>query len=103
MSLFYKLLYQHGDSERGRSSRNGSASKRAVVATSKPSSSCEPNESRLSRLLSASGRMSTAQRTQPGFESKSSNIARGSTIKPGGRDEALRSFEFLSIGSGKKK
>ncbi|KAL8167581.1 LOW QUALITY PROTEIN: hypothetical protein V2J09_009080 [Rumex salicifolius] len=88
------------DSERGRSSRNGSVTKRAVVSTSRPSSSGELGESRLSRLLSTSGRLSTAQRTQPGLESKSSNMARSS--KPG-RDDALRSFDFLSIGAGKKK
>ncbi|GAB2294402.1 hypothetical protein Dimus_028610 [Dionaea muscipula] len=90
------------DSERGRSSRNGSASKRAVASTSRPSSSGEPSESRASRLLSTSGRMSTAQRIQPGFESKTSSLARASAARPG-RDDALRSFEFLSIGAGKKK
>ncbi|GAB2294403.1 hypothetical protein Dimus_028611 [Dionaea muscipula] len=76
--------------------------KRAVASTSRPSSSGEPSESRASRLLSTSGRMSTTQRIQPGFESKTSSLARASAARPG-RDDALRSFEFLSIGAGKKK
>ncbi|GAB4850885.1 Casein kinase 1-like protein 10 [Ancistrocladus abbreviatus] len=90
------------DSERGRSSRNGSTSKRAVVSTSRPSSSGEPSESRSSRLLSTSGRLSTTQRIQPGFESKTSSLARTSATRPV-RDDALRSFELLSIGAAKRK
>ncbi|KAL8171411.1 hypothetical protein V2J09_023215 [Rumex salicifolius] len=89
------------DSERGRTSRPSSSSKRPVVSsTSKPSSSCEPADGRSSRLLSTSGRMSSSQRIQPGFDPKST-VANGSTIRPGGLD-ALRSFEFLSIGTGKR-
>ncbi|KAL2921315.1 Casein kinase 1-like protein 8 [Bienertia sinuspersici] len=89
------------DRERGRISRNGSTSKRAIASTkaitstSRPSSSGEPGDGRSSRLLSTSGR-------QPGFESKSSTFARVSAARPG-RDENLRSFEFLSIGSGRRK
>ncbi|CAM8959304.1 unnamed protein product [Rhodiola kirilowii] len=86
------------DTERGRSSSRNGSSKRAVIS-SKPSSSCEPSDTRSSRLLSSSGRMSTAQRTQPGFESKSSSFTRPAAAVPtrGARDDALRSFEHLSI------
>ncbi|KAJ1424017.1 Protein kinase domain, partial [Sesbania bispinosa] len=83
------------------SSRNGSASKRPVISSSRPSSSGEPSESRTSRLVSSSGRLSTTQRVQPGFESKSSFTRAAGTR--GGRDDALRSFELLSIGTGKRK
>ena len=96
------VFFQLADSERGCSSRTDSASKRAVVSTSRPSSSGEPSDIRSSRLLSTSGRMSSAQKIQPGFDPKASVVANGSTIKPG-RLDAVRSFEFLSIGTGKKK
>ncbi|WCJ24064.1 casein kinase I [Euphorbia peplus] len=93
----------HPDSERPRSSsRNGSTSKRAVVSSTRPSSSGEPSESRSSRLLSSSGRLSTTHRAQPGFESKSSSFTRATATRSG-RDDALRSFELLSIGAGKRK
>ncbi|KAI3523895.1 hypothetical protein L2E82_04094 [Cichorium intybus] len=93
----------HGESDRGRISRNGSTSKRAVMgSSSRPSSSGEPK-----RLGSGSGRISTtatSQRlhSQPGFESKSSSFTRP-VVSRGGRDDALRSFELLTIGSGKRK
>ncbi|KAI3459524.1 hypothetical protein Pfo_016187 [Paulownia fortunei] len=90
------------DSERGRVSRTGSTSKRAVVSSSRPSSSGEPSENRHSRLGSGSGRISTTQRLQPGFESKSSSFTRAAATR-GVRDETLRSFELLTIGSGKRK
>uniref|UniRef100_A0A5B6ZWD4 non-specific serine/threonine protein kinase n=2 Tax=Davidia involucrata TaxID=16924 RepID=A0A5B6ZWD4_DAVIN len=90
------------DSERGRTSRNGSTSRRAVMSSSRPSSSGEPSENRPSRLGSGSGRLSTTQRIQPGFESKSSSFSRGAATR-GGRDDALRSFELLTIGTGKRK
>ncbi|XP_061352918.1 casein kinase 1-like protein 11 isoform X2 [Gastrolobium bilobum] len=90
------------DSNRARSSsRNGSASKRPVISSSRPSTSAEPSESRSSRLVSSNGRLSTTQRIQSGFESKSS-FTRGAGTR-GGRDDALRSFELLSIGTGKRK
>nr|DAD19947.1 TPA_asm: hypothetical protein HUJ06_021410 [Nelumbo nucifera] len=90
------------DSERGRpSSRNGS-SKRAVVSSSRPSSSGEPSESRSSRLVSGSGRLSTTQRIQPGYESKSSSLSRAAVTR-GARDDTFRSFELLSIGTEKRK
>ncbi|KAJ4833011.1 Casein kinase 1-like protein 10 [Turnera subulata] len=93
----------HPDSERPRpSSRNGSSSKKAVISSSRPSSSGEPSENRSSRLVSSSSRLSTTQRVQPGFESKSSSFTRATTSRSG-RNDALRSFELLSIGSGKRK
>ncbi|KAI5649589.1 hypothetical protein M9H77_35594 [Catharanthus roseus] len=91
------------DSER-RLSRAGSSSKRAVMSSSRPSSSGEPSENRTSRLGggSGTGRLSTTQRLQPGFESKSSSFTRVAATR-GSRDETLRSFELLTIGSGKRK
>lgn len=139
MTMYYLFaccfcLLQQVDTERGRVSRTTSASKRAVVSSSRPSSSGEPSENRLNRLGSSSGRLSTTQRAQPGFESKSSSFttqriqpgfeSKSSSfttqrIQPGfesksssftrgvasrgGRDDALRSFELLTIGSGKRK
>ncbi|KAK7391728.1 hypothetical protein VNO78_20147 [Psophocarpus tetragonolobus] len=91
-----------GDSERPRSSsRNGISSKKPIFLSSRPSSSGEPSESRASRLVSSSGRLSTTQRLQPGFESKTS-LSRASATR-GGRDDTLRSFELLSLGTGKRK
>lgn len=85
------------DTEKRRTqSRNGSISKRAVISSSRPSSSGEPGEGRSSRLVSSSGRLSAAQRTQPGFESKSSSFTRAGPTK-GSRENPLRSFELLSI------
>ncbi|KAG9159021.1 hypothetical protein Leryth_021742 [Lithospermum erythrorhizon] len=90
------------DSDRGRVSRTASASKRVVMSGSRPSSSGEPGESRANRLGSSSGRISTTQRLQPGFESKSSSFTRAAATR-GGRDDALRSFELLTIGAGRRK
>ncbi|CAK9187795.1 unnamed protein product [Ilex paraguariensis] len=87
------------DSQRGRISRPSSASKRAVVSSSRPSSSGEPSENRPSRLGSSSGRLSTSQRIQPGIESKSSSFTRAAATR-GERDDTLRSFELLTIGTG---
>ncbi|CAK8572108.1 unnamed protein product [Lathyrus sativus] len=89
------------DSERPRSSsRHGSSSKRPVLSSSRPNSSGEPSESR--RLVMNSSRLSTTQRTQPGLESKTSSFNRASGTR-GGRDDTLRSFELLSLGTGKRK
>lgn len=77
------------DSERGRTSRNSSSSKRAAVSTSRPSSSGEVTEGRVNSRLS-SGRLSTTHR----IESKPTTFSR--TAKGRG-DDPLRSFEFLSI------
>ncbi|KAI7743572.1 hypothetical protein M8C21_000771 [Ambrosia artemisiifolia] len=91
-----------GDTNKGRS---GSTSKRAVVSSSsRPSSSAEPSEGRSKRLGSSSGRVSTIPHlhSQPGFESKSSSFARPVASR-GGRVDNLRSFEMLTIGTGKRK
>ncbi|KAE8667988.1 Casein kinase I isoform epsilon [Hibiscus syriacus] len=90
------------DSDRIRSSRNDSASKRPVVSSSRPGSSGEPSEIRSSRLFSTSGRLSTTQRVQPGFDSKASSFTRAAATR-GGLDDTLRSFDLLTIGSGKRK
>ncbi|KAK8984141.1 hypothetical protein V6N11_029465 [Hibiscus sabdariffa] len=91
------------DSDRTRSSsRNDSASKRPVVSSSQLGSSGEPSEKRSSRLLSSSGHLTTTQRVQPGFESKSSSFTRTAATR-GGRDDTLRSFDLLTTGSGKRK
>ena len=104
-NLWLYLYIQHGESDRGRISRTVSSSKRAVVSSSRPSSSGEPSESRSNRLGSGSGRISTTQRihSQPGFESKSSSFSRALPSSRGGRDDALRSFELLTIGNTKRK
>ncbi|XP_062080213.1 casein kinase 1-like protein 6 [Humulus lupulus] len=76
------------DSERGRSSsRYGSTSRKAVISSSKPSSSGDHSDGRNGRLVSSSGRPSTTQRI---------------LLAPMGagrrtRDDPLRSFELLSI------
>ncbi|KAI5680074.1 hypothetical protein M9H77_01301 [Catharanthus roseus] len=78
------------DSEKGRTSRNGSSSKRAAISSSRPSSSGEHSN----RLVSSSGgRLSTTQRS---IDPKPSSFNRTSVTK-GTRDDPLRSFEFLSI------
>ncbi|KAJ8765175.1 hypothetical protein K2173_011435 [Erythroxylum novogranatense] len=93
----------HLDTERPpSSSRNGNTSKRAVISNSRPSSSGEPSENRSNCLLSSSGRFSATQRIQPGLESKSSSFSRATTSRVG-RNDAFRSFELLSIGTGKRK
>ncbi|XP_060215890.1 casein kinase 1-like protein 11 isoform X2 [Lycium barbarum] len=89
-------------SERGRVSRTGSTSRRAVMSSSRPGSSGERTDNRAGRLGSSSGRLSTSQKTQPGFEAKSSSISRAAVAK-GSRDNALRSFELLTIGTGRRK
>ncbi|ESQ56188.1 hypothetical protein EUTSA_v10025130mg [Eutrema salsugineum] len=87
------------ESDRHRSSsRNGSTSKRGVISSSRPVSSAEPSENRSSRLFSSGSRLGTTQRVQQSNESKPSSAA--------GRprhDDAMRSFELLTIGSGKKR
>ncbi|KAI3968854.1 hypothetical protein MKX01_029004 [Papaver californicum] len=89
--------------ERGRrsSSRNDSTSKRTIVSSTRPTSG-EPSDSRSSRLLSSSSRSAT-QRVQPRLDStKSTSVSRitsGRTV----RDDALRSFELLSMGTEKRK
>ncbi|XP_038995501.1 casein kinase 1-like protein 6 [Hibiscus syriacus] len=79
--------------KRHSSSRYGSTSRIAVIA-SRPSSSVEANDVIQNRLASSSGRMSTTQRNQLAFESKTSNRA---TPVRRSHDHPLRSFELLSI------
>ncbi|CAH8338573.1 unnamed protein product [Eruca vesicaria subsp. sativa] len=75
------------ESDRHRSSsRNGS---------SRPGLSAEPSENRSSRLFSSGSRLATTQRVQQSYESKPSSAA--------GHEDAIRTFELLNIGSGKKK
>ncbi|XP_065873801.1 casein kinase 1-like protein 6 [Euphorbia lathyris] len=86
---------QQPEVEKGRSSsRYGSTTRKAVVSSSRPSSSGEPSEGRSSRLLSSSGRLTSSQRIQPGNEPKSSHT-RGATKST--REDAFRSFELLSL------
>ncbi|EYU46432.1 hypothetical protein MIMGU_mgv1a008376mg [Erythranthe guttata] len=84
------------DSEKGRTSRNGSSSRRAAISSSRPNSSGDPSDGRTTRVVSSSGgRISTTQRIQPaGIDHKPPSFSR--TTKPT-RDDPLRSFEFLSI------
>ncbi|XP_047317427.1 casein kinase 1-like protein 10 [Impatiens glandulifera] len=101
------------DSERGCSSRNNSSTRRlGLPSSSRPSSSGEPSENRTSRLAlgSTGGRLSSTATTtttnpknQPaGFQSKSSSFVR-TEVARGSRDDAFRSFELLTIGTGKRK
>lgn len=72
--------------------RNVSATKRAVMSSSsRPGSSGELSENRLSRLFSSGG----AQKIQPGQETKPSTRL--------GRDDTMRSFDLLTIGGGSGK
>ncbi|KAL6192045.1 hypothetical protein ACLB2K_038432 [Fragaria x ananassa] len=90
----------HHDSGRTRSSsRYGSTSKWPVISSSRPSSSGEPSESRSSRLVSSSDRDDALRRALV-YESKASYTC--ISAARGGRDDALRSFEFLSIGTENK-
>ncbi|KAL8089124.1 casein kinase 1-like protein 10 isoform X1 [Apium graveolens] len=85
------------DSDKGRSSHNGNSSKRVVVASStRPSSSGEFTEGRAGRLVSTSGRLSSAHRILSGSEPKQPTYSRNAVTK-GTRDDPLRSFDFLSI------
>ncbi|KAI4378995.1 hypothetical protein MLD38_016405 [Melastoma candidum] len=93
------------DPGKGRTStpRHGSASKRVVLSGSRPSSSGEFTDGRMNRLASGtSGRMSTSLRMQAENESKNASISRPTSSR-GIREDQLRSFELLSIGSGKRK
>ena len=86
---------QQPDSEKGRTSRNGSSSKRAAVSSTRPSSSGEAIDGRAGKLVPSGGRISTTQRIQPGAEQKPSSVF--TRAAKGTRDDPLRSFEFLSI------
>jgi casein kinase 1 epsilon len=93
------------------SSRTGSASRRAVASSSRPTSSMEPSEqqyNRTSRLFSTSNnsgsRPTSAQRVNPGVgESRATSLSRAAVAR-GSRDEPLhRSLELLSLGGVKRK
>ncbi|XP_010542899.1 PREDICTED: casein kinase 1-like protein 9 isoform X2 [Tarenaya hassleriana] len=93
-----------GDSERARSStRYGSSSKRAVASSSRPSSAGGPSDSKTSSRLvsssggSGSGRPSTSQRIQSGYESRTSSFSRNPAASRNPRDDPIRSIELLSI------
>ncbi|XXG44005.1 hypothetical protein AAC387_Pa01g3909 [Persea americana] len=97
-------LPKEGGSESNRghgSSRNGSVSKRGVASSSQPNTSGVPSElgSRSTRL-SGSGRPSSAQRIQPGYDK--SSLSRGAAARSS-RDDPVRSLELLSIGTEKRK
>lgn len=95
--IFDLFCFQQPETEKGRSSsRYGSNTRKAVVSSSRPSSSGEPSDSRSGRLLSGSGRLTSSQRLQSGFEPKSSSQTRAVTAK-GSREDTFRSFEFLTI------
>ncbi|KZV33736.1 casein kinase I isoform delta-like [Dorcoceras hygrometricum] len=89
----------HTDSERGHASRTGSTSKRAVVSSTRPSSSGELSDN---RKLGSGRDRSTFQRLFPGSESKSSTFTRPHPTRVV-HDDTLRSFDLLTIGTGKKK
>ncbi|KAF7818446.1 casein kinase 1-like protein 6 [Senna tora] len=84
----------HHEQEKGRSSaRYGSSTRRAMVSSSKPSSSGDHTDSRTGRLTPSSSRPST---TRPLYESKQPTFTRNASSR-GNRDDPLRSFELLSI------
>ncbi|CAA0817432.1 casein kinase I-like 10 [Striga hermonthica] len=102
MGLGRKANQQLSDSDRGRLSRPDSSSKRATLSTSRPSSAGEPGENRHTRLSSGIHRSSSNRRLPPGVEPKSSSVTRASAAR-GVRDENLKSFELLTIGTGRRK
>ncbi|XP_010934296.1 casein kinase 1 isoform X2 [Elaeis guineensis] len=96
------------DKIRASSSRNGSTSKRAVISSSRPSSSADPSDqfSRTCRLVSSStsNRPSTTQRLHhSGPEARVSSLARNSSGRVSRDDPPHRSFEFLSISGERRK
>ncbi|KAJ8749134.1 hypothetical protein K2173_013741 [Erythroxylum novogranatense] len=93
----HKGLDNQPEPEKGRSSsRYGSNSRKAIISSSRPSSSGEPSDSRSGKVTSNSGRVTLSQRMQqPGYEHKS--LQARATPSKGTRDDTFRSFEFLSI------
>lgn len=96
MKSFSFCNFQQADSRQG-SSRQGSSRKGTI---SKISSAGEQSESRTSRLVSSSGRPSTTQRSLSGCNSKSPYTR---TSARGTRDDPVRNFELLSIGSKRRQ
>ncbi|KAI3829771.1 hypothetical protein L1987_03899 [Smallanthus sonchifolius] len=83
------------DSEKVRSTRNGNTSRYAGLTGTRPGSSGEGTEGPSSRVVSSTGaRTSTTHRPQPGSETKSTGLSRATRI---GREDPLRSFDFLQI------
>lgn len=97
LTFNFTLAFQYHDQERGHSSsRYGSSSRRALVSSTRPSSSGDHTDSRTGRVTSSASRPSTAHRTQPTYETKQASFTRSGSIR-GNRDDPLRSFELLSI------
>ncbi|XP_057722354.1 casein kinase 1-like protein 9 [Arachis stenosperma] len=87
----------HHDQEKGRSSsRYGSTSRKAIISSTRPSSSGDHTDVRTGRLTSVASRPSTTQRAQPVFENKQATFTRTGSTR-GTRDDPLRSFELLTI------
>jgi casein kinase 1 epsilon len=91
------------------SSRTGSASRRAIASSSRPTISAEPSEqqyTRSSRLFSSNSgsRPSSTQRVNPSAgEARATSLSRAAVAR-GSRDDPLhRSLELLSLGGGKRK
>lgn len=87
------------------SSRNGSTSRRAILSSSKPSSSGDPSDpNRTGRIVSSSSSRpsATAQRAHHlgGAEIRSSSLSK---IGRSSHDDAVRNFELLSIGVDRRK
>ncbi|XP_021742753.1 casein kinase I-like [Chenopodium quinoa] len=80
------------------STRHSNTSRRVVASTNKACSSNGTSE-RSSRLVSRSGRLSTSQRLKFGSEpSRLGTPSRPQNSNKGGLDDAVKSFDFLSIG-----
>ncbi|KAH9602253.1 hypothetical protein KSS87_015414 [Heliosperma pusillum] len=93
------------DSLRGSqvSARPSSTSRRAIASTSRPSSSNAPSERSNRMALGSSGRLSTSHRNKPGSEPSRLGTPSCPPTKKGALDDAVRSFEFLSIGREKSR
>ncbi|KAK4273030.1 hypothetical protein QN277_021503 [Acacia crassicarpa] len=85
------------DQEKGRSSsRYGSTSRKAIISSNRQSSSGDHTEGRAGWLTSGANRPSSAYRTQPVHETKQPSFTRNGSTRAT-REDALRSFELLSI------
>ncbi|XP_074292793.1 uncharacterized protein LOC141619676 [Silene latifolia] len=80
-----------------------STSRRAVASTSRPSSSNAPSERSNRMALGSSGRLSTSHRHKTGSEPSRLGTPSCPPTKKGALDDAVRSFEFLSIGREKAR
>ncbi|KAL9225513.1 hypothetical protein vseg_001427 [Gypsophila vaccaria] len=84
------------------STRPSSTSRRAVASTSRPGSPGGPSE-RSNRLVLGSGRVSTSRRMKPGSEPSRLGAPSCPPTKKGILDDAVRSFDFLSISRDKAR